>query len=98
MFVRYPLKFYSMHTSLQKLAVAALGLSLMVAAPLASAQTTSTTPVTIIMIGNVGAGSHGDGVKLLQTLLASDPSLFQGTVTGFFGPVTKSAVKKFQKK
>lgn len=44
-------------------------------------------------------GESGDHVKLLQELLASDPSIYpEGKVTGFFGPLTAEAVKRFQEK
>lgn len=43
-------------------------------------------------------GMSGDGVKTLQTVLATDPTLFPAdSVTGFFGPLTEEAVKNFQK-
>ncbi len=42
-------------------------------------------------------GSTGQGVKTLQRLLASDPSIYpQGLVTGYYGRLTQDAVKKFQ--
>ncbi|HSE34617.1 MAG TPA: peptidoglycan-binding protein [Candidatus Paceibacterota bacterium] len=44
-------------------------------------------------------GESGEHVKLLQELLASDPSIYpEGKVTGFFGPLTAEAVKRFQEK
>ncbi len=42
-------------------------------------------------------GSRGKGVRVLQKLLASDPSIYpQGLVTGYYGRLTEDAVKKFQ--
>ncbi len=44
-------------------------------------------------------GSSGDEVKLLQKILASDPTLYpEGLVTGFFGSLTEAAVKRLQAK
>jgi peptidoglycan hydrolase-like protein with peptidoglycan-binding domain len=44
-------------------------------------------------------GDQGDDVKTLQQMLATDPSIFpEGSVTGFFGPKTKDAIKKLQEK
>lgn len=44
-------------------------------------------------------GVSGDEVTLLQELLAGDPEIYpEGLVTGYFGPLTKNAVKRFQKK
>lgn len=42
-------------------------------------------------------GMSGSDVSTLQTYLAKDPSLYpQGLVTGYFGPMTKTAVINFQ--
>lgn len=65
-----------------------------------STTTVSGTPsaVTIFMIGKLKAGDQGDAVKYLQTLLAADTSVYpQGIVSGYFGPLTTTAVKNFQK-
>lgn len=44
-------------------------------------------------------GDRGDEVKLLQQILATDPSIFpEGMVTGTFGPLTAKALKRFQEK
>lgn len=44
-------------------------------------------------------GSSGEEVKLLQKILASDPTLYpEGLVTGFFGSLTEAAVKRLQAK
>lgn len=45
------------------------------------------------------SGSNGEDVRILQKLLATDPSLYpEGLVTGFFGPLTELAVKRLQAK
>lgn len=45
------------------------------------------------------AGSSGENVRLLQQLLATDATIYpEGMVTGFFGPLTENAVKRFQAK
>ncbi|HSE57007.1 MAG TPA: fibronectin type III domain-containing protein [Candidatus Paceibacterota bacterium] len=47
----------------------------------------------------LGFGSRGDAVKALQALLATDPTLFDvQNITGYYGPKTTEAVKKFQAK
>ncbi len=44
-------------------------------------------------------GAQGDEVKQLQELLKQDPDIYpEGTVTGFFGPATEAAVRRFQEK
>jgi len=44
-------------------------------------------------------GTHGEDVKTLQLLLAGDPSIYpEGIFSGYFGPLTAKAVKKFQEK
>ena len=43
-------------------------------------------------------GMSGEDVKHLQEVLATDPDIFSdANVTGFFGPMTEHAVKRFQK-
>ena len=42
-------------------------------------------------------GSYGREVKKVQKFL-KDQGLFKGEITGYFGPITKEAVKKFQEK
>lgn len=42
-------------------------------------------------------GSRGDEVSALQTLLAGDPIIYpEGLVTGYFGPLTRAAIQRFQ--
>lgn len=44
-------------------------------------------------------GMRGEDVKLLQEMLATDPEIYpEGLVTGYFGPMTKRAVHRFQSK
>lgn len=44
-------------------------------------------------------GDKGDEVKTLQQILATDPDIFpEGQVTGFFGPLTVKALRRFQEK
>jgi len=54
---------------------------------------------TLSMIKQLNVGSKGEDVKLLQKILATDPEIYpKGYITGFFGQLTKEAVKKFQQK
>ena len=58
----------------------------------------ASAPRTLIGM-NVGVGSKGNDVVLLQTFLAADPALYpEGIVSGYFGPATQRAVKRFQAK
>ncbi|MBX4200049.1 peptidoglycan-binding protein [Candidatus Parcubacteria bacterium] len=51
------------------------------------------------LVTTLKQGSEGDNVKILQSILASDPSLYpEGLITGHFGPATARAVMKFQEK
>ena len=44
-------------------------------------------------------GSEGDDVTQLQELLAEDGDIYpEGKVTGYFGPLTEKAVKRYQEK
>ncbi len=44
-------------------------------------------------------GMSGDDVKLLQTILATQPDIYpEGLVTGKYGPLTTKAVQKYQEK
>lgn len=45
------------------------------------------------------AGMTSDEVKALQAALAADPEVYpEGIISGFFGPLTEKAVRKFQEK
>lgn len=44
-------------------------------------------------------GDRSENVKTLQALLAADSSIYpEGLITGFYGPLTTKAVRKFQEK
>ncbi len=44
-------------------------------------------------------GMSGEDVKLLQTILSAQPDVYpEGSVTGFYGPLTAKAVRKYQEK
>src|SRR4051812_21434009 len=44
-------------------------------------------------------GMNGEDVAALQSALSEDKDVYpEGLVSGFFGPMTEKAVKKFQKK
>ncbi len=61
--------------------------------------TTSNTALSASILGLLKLGDEGDSVKLLQVLLAADPSVYpEGTVSGFFGPLTLKALRMYQKK
>lgn len=48
---------------------------------------------------SLSRGMRGDDVRNLQELLAQDPSILSSdNVTGFFGPLTEEALRKFQRK
>ena len=79
------------------IALSCLGL---IAPALAFAQvSTSTSAAVTTLPTTLHFGDKGELVKILQQLLASDSSVFpEGTITGTFGPLTQTAVKRFQKK
>lgn len=76
------------------------------ARPATSTQAASTPTVAPIGAGGCVAvartlslGSRGDDVSALQRFLARDASVYaDGSVTGFYGPLTEAAVKAFQAK
>ncbi len=48
---------------------------------------------------DLGKGMNGDDIRALQTILSKDKSIYpEGLVTGYFGPATERAVKRFQAK
>jgi peptidoglycan hydrolase-like protein with peptidoglycan-binding domain len=51
----------------------------------------------VLLTGQLDYGQTSTNVTNLQIFLASSPSIYpQGRVTGYFGPLTKSAVMNFQ--
>ena len=46
---------------------------------------------------NLGIGTKGEDVKALQKYLKEE-GVYRSDITGYFGPITQSAVKKYQKK
>jgi hypothetical protein len=52
-----------------------------------------------LLAANLSYDDSGDAVKLLQTWLAKDSSVYpEAIVSGWFGPLTKAAVIRFQEK
>lgn len=48
---------------------------------------------------SLSRGSSGDDVRKLQEFLAKDKEIYpEGLITGFFGPLTEAAVKRWQEK
>lgn len=53
----------------------------------------------MVISKQLGKGSSGDDVRILQAILAADASIYpEGLITGFYGPATARAVAKFQAK
>jgi len=68
-----------------------------------SAQATSTASASEAvppeLTRSLSRGSSGDDVRKLQEFLAKDKDVYpDGLVTGYFGPLTEKAVKKWQEK
>ncbi|MBI4121532.1 MAG: peptidoglycan-binding protein [Candidatus Ryanbacteria bacterium] len=56
-------------------------------------------PAVDLPVSELAFGAEGDDVTRLQTLLATDPEVYpEGKITGYFGPLTRAAVRKFQEK
>jgi len=56
------------------------------------------TEIRVLREG-IKEGSTGDDVMEIQEILASDRSIYPaGLKTGFFGPMTREAIKRFQEK
>ncbi len=54
---------------------------------------------TVAIVRELRLGMTSDEVKALQEILAADPDVYpEGLITGFYGPLTEKAVKKFQLK
>jgi len=61
-------------------------------------ETAAEVKTTLKLLRQLREGMTGEDVKLLQEILATDPDVYpEGLVTGYFGPLTRNAVKKFQK-
>lgn len=60
----------------------------------------STAQQTAFAIASgLNVGAEGDQVALLQTLLSLDNTIYpEGKVTGYFGPMTRLALQRFQQK
>ena len=64
----------------------------------------STTPsmpigrLCVMLERDLDIGSHGDDVRSVQSALAENGDLDEDNVTGFFGPLTMQAMKRFQEK
>lgn len=53
----------------------------------------------LVLARELRQGMSGEDVTALQELLAADPDIYpEGIVSGFFGPLTTKAVRKFQQK
>ena len=50
------------------------------------------------LVADLEEGAEGDDIKKVQEVLATDPSIFGAKPTGYFGPVTREALKKFQER
>ncbi|MDD5433724.1 MAG: fibronectin type III domain-containing protein [Candidatus Pacebacteria bacterium] len=62
-------------------------------------QTQQTTQQTLKLSRELKEGMRGDDVKLLQQILATDPSIYpEGIVSGYFGKLTAQAMKRFKAK
>ncbi|MBI4134751.1 MAG: peptidoglycan-binding protein [Candidatus Sungbacteria bacterium] len=59
----------------------------------------SASETAAAVTASLRVGSRGSQVTLLQKILASDPDVYpNGLVSGYFGPATEAAIKKFQAK
>lgn len=57
------------------------------------------TPVSSLPLGTTfKKGMSSDTLKDVQTILKSDPAVYSGPVTGYYGAMTEAAVKKIQSK
>lgn len=61
-------------------------------------ETVKEIKTTLKLIRRLRYGMKGEDVELLQEILATDPDVYpEGLITGYFGPLTRNAVKRFQK-
>ena len=71
----------------------------MVTAPAVAQPSPVAQLVSPVFNKDLVVGAKGDDVKRLQELLKTDASVYPtGQVTGYFGPLTKAAIVKFQLK
>ena len=71
--------------------------SILTAAP--TLPTPTSIGVSPVFTYGLDIGMQNDDVKRLQQLLATDSEIYpEGLTTGYFGPLTQSAVQKFQTK
>jgi peptidoglycan hydrolase-like protein with peptidoglycan-binding domain len=71
--------------------------SLMLLAGLTFMTSTAQAATFNLLTGQLDYGQTSNNVTNLQTFLASSPAIYpQGIVSGWFGPLTKSAVMNFQ--
>ncbi|MEY3784032.1 MAG: hypothetical protein RLZZ230_354 [Candidatus Parcubacteria bacterium] len=55
--------------------------------------------VKSVLRDSIAEGMTGEDITKLQELLATDPTIYpEGKVTGYFGPLTKQAIKRFQER
>ncbi len=57
---------------------------------------TTNTTATVPLVRNLSRGSEGSDVTILQNFLISQGYLAPGNAIGYFGPLTETAIKKFQ--
>ena len=54
---------------------------------------------TLKDIRDLRKGMTSEEIKAIQQILASDPDIYpEGTITGYFGPLTEKALKRFREK
>lgn len=83
----------------QQIAALTAQVSALLAAQSAVAGTQASINTTLGLLGEMSEGMTGEQVKLLQTTLAGDASIYpEKLVTGYYGKLTREAVKRFQKK
>ncbi len=57
------------------------------------------TELRTLLKDNLKEGMTDEDIKKVQELLATDPDIYpRGLVTGYFGPLTKDALRRFQEK
>lgn len=83
----------------QQIAALSTQLATLRQAQVAVSSTQQSINSTLGLIGSMNEGMTGEQVKLLQATLANDASIYpEGKITGYYGKLTKEAIKRFQKK